>query len=101
MNRPVNQLAELLHLLLTKKDVTTRFIQKDLFILNVTSGISYLRSKGCHIVCDYIHIRNRYGRPVKFGKFNLINKNDAIKIYNQLNKTSNERGNPTKQKSKR
>lgn len=86
MNRPKNQVTELLHYLLTKENVTTKSIQSNLFILNVTSCISYLRAKGCQIICDYIHTKNRYGRAVKYGKFNLLNKRESIKIYNQLNK---------------
>lgn len=99
MNKPTNQRTELLHLLITKKDVTTRFIQNHLFILNVTSGITYLRGKGCDIVCDLIHIRNRYGRLVKYGRFNLLNKKESIKIYNKLNSSKDENRNSSRQKN--
>ncbi len=86
MTTPKFQHTELLHLLITKESVTTKFIQQHLFILNVTSVISYLRSKGVNIFCEYIHTKNRYGRKIKYGKFILLNKKEAIKIYNQLNR---------------
>jgi hypothetical protein len=86
MNRPTSQQTELLHLLITKDNVTTRFIQQHLFILNVTSVISYLRSKGCDILCNSVETKNRYGRKVRYGKFNLLNRKEATKIYNQINK---------------
>lgn len=85
-NAPTNQTTELLHTLLTNKNVTTRYIQQHLYILNVTSVMTSLRHKGVQIVCDYVHTKNRYGRPVRYGKFNVLNKTEAIKIYNNLNK---------------
>jgi hypothetical protein len=86
MTKPNNQRAELLHLLITKDNVTTKFIQTHLFILNVTSVITYLRRKGCNILCNSIQTKNRYGRSVKYGRFNLLNKSEAKKLYNQINK---------------
>jgi hypothetical protein len=83
---PKNQSAELLHTLLTNKSVTTRYIQQHLYILNVTSAMTALRHKGVQIVCDYVQTKNRYGRPVRYGKFNVLNKAESTKIYNQINK---------------
>jgi hypothetical protein len=88
MTKPKNQMMELLYYLIKKNNVTTKSIQNDLFILNVTSGITYLRKYGCNIHCDYVHTKNRYGRPIKYGKFTLLNKDHAIKIYNQKNESN-------------
>jgi hypothetical protein len=85
MTKPKNQRMELLYYLINKKEVTTKKIQNELFILNVTSGITYLRKYGCDIQCELVHTKNRYGRPVKYGKFILLNKPYATKLYNQKN----------------
>lgn len=77
---------ELLHFLLTRKNATTRDIQRELYILNVTATISVLRRKGVQILCDNVKTRNRYGRPVKYGKFNILNVNQSKDIYQKLNK---------------
>lgn len=85
MTKPKNAQMELLHFLLTRKNVTTRDIQRDLFILNVTATISVLRRKGVQILCNNVKTRNRYGRPVKYGKFSILNTNQSKDIYQKHN----------------
>jgi hypothetical protein len=86
MTKPKNAQMELLHYLLTRKQVTTRDIQRELFILNVTATISMLRRKGVQILCENVKTRNRYGRPVNYGKFSILNKNQSKDIYQISNK---------------
>lgn len=81
-----NAKCELLHLLLTNDNVTTRQIQRECFILNVTSYLTHLRRDGVNIVCDYVKTKNRFGRPVKYGKFSILNRRESRQIFEKLNK---------------
>lgn len=84
MKQPKTQVAEVLNLLL-EKDVTSFDIIGQ-GILNPTAKISWLRSKGVVILCNHIKTVNKFGRHCKYGRFTILNRGEAKKIYNAINK---------------
>ncbi len=83
MKNPTNQRAEVLYYLLQGQMTTRQFVNNG--ILNPTSVMTKLRSKGVDILCDNIKKKNKFGRKISYGKFNLANKKEAIKLYNKIN----------------
>jgi translation initiation factor IF-3 len=84
MKKPINQRAEVLWMLLNYPDMTTKdFVQ--IGVMNPTSAMSILRQKGVGIVCETKKHKNKFGREIKYGKFNVTNKKEAKNIYNNLN----------------
>ena len=83
MKAPKSQIAEVLYLLLNGKKSTSDF--KDKNILNPTARITNLRAMGVNIFCDDIQDTNKFGRTITFGLFSILNKREAIKIYNKIN----------------
>lgn len=84
MKKPINQRAEVLWMLLNNRDMTTKdFVQ--IGVMNPTSAMSFLRRDGVGIVCETKKHKNKFGREIKYGKFNVTNKKEARDIYKNLN----------------
>jgi hypothetical protein len=84
MKQPKNQQAEVLFLLLCGTQTTLTLTKYG--ICNPTSAMTHLRRKGVTILCDNLKHKNKFGRPITYGKFNILNKTEATKIYNKINK---------------
>lgn len=85
MKNPKNQNAEVLFLLIHEKQ-TRRSIFLSTDILNPSARISNLRKLGCDIYCTYISKVNKFGRNIKYGIFELLNKEFAKELYDKINK---------------
>lgn len=83
---PKNQVMEVLNYLINKGIATTRDIQRDCYVLNVTAKISELRKLGVQIICDEIKGKNKFGREITFGSFKILNLAESTKIYYLKNK---------------
>lgn len=84
MTKPITQIAEVLYLLLQKEMTSLDIIMHG--VLNPTAKISQLRAKGVNVLCKSLKHKNKFGRQINYGKFTILNKRDAVKIYNQINK---------------
>lgn len=85
MENPKTQIAETLHLLITRTMMTTLAFEGN-GILNPTAKMSELRKLGVEIDCEMRPKVNRFGRKTKFGTFRLRDEEEAINIYNKINK---------------
>ena len=83
MEKPRNQLAEVLYVLLHQPQTSLEIIQNG--VLNPTSKISQLRAKGVQILCDNMNVRNKFGRKISYGVFSILNKEESKEVYNQIN----------------
>lgn len=83
LKQPTSQLTEVLYLLLERDRTSLDIIWNG--VLSPTSKISQLRKKGVIILCNNIDKVNKFGRNIQYGSFQIMNREDAIKIYNNLN----------------
>jgi hypothetical protein len=87
LERPTNQSAEILYELINKNSATRMDLMEMTGCLNVTAIISRLRlDHEIEIKCNFTHVLNKHGRPVRFGVYNLVNKGDGLQKYNTINK---------------
>lgn len=84
MKQPKTQLAEVLYLLLQNDLTSLDIIMHG--VLNPTAKISQLRAKGVNVLCNGVKHKNKFGRQIAYGRFTVLNRREAAKIYNQLNK---------------
>ena len=87
MNNPRTQLAEVLYLLIEKDRTSLDIIQHG--VINPTSKISQLRNQGVDIICNNVNHVNKFGRKMKYGKFAIVNLEEAVIIYDKINKDDN------------
>jgi hypothetical protein len=83
---PKNQVMEVLYYLIHHHGATTRDIQRDCYVLNVTAKISEVRKLGVQVLCDERKAKNKFGREITFGSFKILNLAESKKIYIQKNK---------------
>ena len=87
LDKPTNQRAEILFELLNKNTATRTELMEMTGCLNITAIISRLRlDHEIEVKCNFKETINKHGRPVKFGIYNLVDKNDGLKKYNTINK---------------
>lgn len=87
LDKPTNQRAEILFELLNKNTATRTELMEMTGCLNITAIISRLRfDHEIEVKCSFKETINKHGRPVKFGIYNLVDKNDGLKKYNIINK---------------
>lgn len=87
LDKPTNQRAEILFELLNKNTATRTELMEMTGCLNITAIISRLRlDYEIEVKCNFKETINKHGRPVKFGIYNLVDKNDGLKKYNTINK---------------
>lgn len=87
LDKPTNQTAEILFELLNKNTATRTELMEMTGCLNITAIISRLRlDHEIEVKCNFKETINKHGRPVKFGIYNLVDKNDGLKKYNTINK---------------
>jgi hypothetical protein len=84
---PKNQLAEILAELLLVKTITRKSAMQ-LGVLNLTARISTLRIRyNIDVVCVNISTKNKFGRPITYGKWHVANVDYAFTQYvNKINK---------------
>lgn len=84
---PKNQLAEILAELLLVKTLTRKSAMQ-LGVLNLTARISTLRLKyNIDVVCVEVSTKNKFGRPISYGKWHVANIDYAYTQYvNKINK---------------
>jgi hypothetical protein len=87
-SKPINQQMEVLAYLLAKDNATTKDIQRDCHVLNVTAKISELRKYGVNISCSQVKAKNKYGRQINFGMYKICNLAESKIIYKRKNKKS-------------
>lgn len=88
ISKPLNQTAEVLYELLTNTFITRKDIFNETGILNVTARITNLRSKGLTVPCKLIKVKNKHGREVSYGQWELGGEEKkALQIYKQINTT--------------
>jgi hypothetical protein len=87
LNKPKNQTAEVLYLLLTQKSITVKSAMNDIGILNLSARISNLRLKHNLVIeCRKTITTNKFGRSITYGNFFLVTKKSiSTKVYNQVN----------------
>ncbi len=83
---PKNQLMEVLYYLIHHNGATTRDIQRECYVLNVTAQMSALRKYGVQIICDEVKHKNKFGREITFGAFKIVNLAESKNIYKLKNK---------------
>ncbi|CAB4153689.1 hypothetical protein UFOVP638_18 [uncultured Caudovirales phage] len=87
LDKPTNQSAEILFELLNNVTASRSELMETTGCLNITAIISRLRlDHEIEIKCNFKETTNKHGRPVKFGIYQLIDKNDGLKKYNTINK---------------
>lgn len=85
--KPKNQTAEILFELLNNVTASRSELMEMTGCLNITAIISRLRlDHEIDVKCNFKETINKHGRPVKFGIYQLIDKNDGLKKYNTINK---------------
>lgn len=84
---PKNQLAEILAELLLVKTITRKSAMQ-LGVLNLTARISTLRIRyNIDVVCVNISTKNKFGRPIIYGKWHVADVDYAYTQYvNKINK---------------
>lgn len=84
---PKNQLAEVLSELLLEGYLTRKSAMQ-FGVLNLTARISSLRLHyNIDVVCVEISTKNKFGRPISYGKWHLSDKDHAFTQYvNKINK---------------
>lgn len=87
IQNPTNQLAEILAELLLVKTITRKSAMQ-LGVLNLTARISQLRIQyNIDVVCVSISTKNKFGRPITYGKWHVANVDYAFTQYvNKINK---------------
>ena len=88
INKPKNQTAEVLYLLLTQKSINRLTALKDVGVLNLTARISNLRINYDLLVnCNKIETSNKFGRAIKYGEWSLkTSKSKALIVYDKINR---------------
>lgn len=87
LDKPTNQRAEILFELLNKNTASRTELMEMTGCLNITAIISRLRlDHEIEVKCNFKETINKHGRPVRFGIYNLVDKNDGLKKYNTINK---------------
>lgn len=86
--KPKNQRAEILFELLNRNSPASRTELMEMTgCLNITAIISVLRlDYEIEVKCSFKETINKHGRPVRFGMYNLTDKEDGLKKYNTVNK---------------
>lgn len=86
LTKPVTQKAEVLYELLTQDSITRMYMFQVTGILNLTARIANLRiNDDLDIVCENVDIRNKHGRIVTYGKWNLPDKEKGFEVYQKIN----------------
>lgn len=91
LEKPVNQITEVLNILLKNKEGVTR-LQFMMYagVLNAPGQIHKLRRLGVDIETITITTTNKFKREVEFCKYKVINTRKSKKIYNQLISAHND-----------
>ena len=84
---PKNQTAEILYELLKNESINFKQTFENTGIINLSARISDLRHHyQLSIPCVEKEIKNKHGRKITFGVWNLVDKDKGRIIYTILNK---------------
>lgn len=87
LNTPKNQTAEILFCLLNYDYISFRSIFEETGIINLSARISNLRlDYGLQIPCKEVEVKNKFGRKIRYGTWNLQNKDLGRIVYSQINR---------------
>lgn len=91
IEKPKNQTAEVLYLLINNNCINRQSIMFDTGILNVTARIANLRNiHQIAIDCKRFETTNKFGRMVSYGQWSISKKPNDLKLiekkYNKINK---------------
>ena len=78
--KPISQLTEALYLLIDGPQTRVTFIQKA-YILNAPECVRKLRGRGVSIETNPVNTINKYGRPVSYCFYSLVDKKSAKETY--------------------
>ena len=82
ISKPTTALTEVLYELLTKKSISSKDLH---FMCGFRTRISELiNKKGVRICKKEAKSTNKHGRKYTYIKHSLIDRKDALKIYNKL-----------------
>lgn len=84
LKAPESQQQEVLHELLTRLTIDRRLVMLSCGVLNLPDAIMKLKKKGVQIITERVETVNKFGRSVSFGKYRVINKKEAIEVYNSM-----------------
>lgn len=86
LKEPHSQLAEVLHGLITKNEIS----EQDYRINGFRSRLTNLRELGLNIRYQWKEFKSKHGHPGKYKTHYLWNREvpKAIKIYNRINKAA-------------
>lgn len=68
-----------------KNGTSRRYLEQATDILNVPDVIMHLRRSGIAIDMTFKKTTNKYGRPVKYGIYKLLDFQQAINFYKKHN----------------
>jgi hypothetical protein len=81
IEKPKNQLAEILYEMLVVGQITRKTAMV-IGVLNLTSRIADLRNKhNIDVVCVETPTKNKFGRPVTYGRWHVRDKDFAFDKY--------------------
>ena len=84
--KPKTQLAEVLFELITHKNhgCSTRHFVASCYILNPQDNVMRLRRMGLDVDCELLKLKNKYGRPIKYGVYKIVDVSKAVELYKKL-----------------
>ncbi len=86
LDNPVNQTAEVLYALIYSESIDRVTMMRDYGVLNLTARIANLRNLyHLVVICEEIQTKNKFGRPIIYGKWRLVNKEVAKSVYLTIN----------------
>ncbi len=91
LDKPHNPTSAVLRELLAfyNKGTSRRWLEQATDILNVPDVIMNLRRKGIEISTTMVKSKNKFGRPVSYGIYHLLDFKIAVEYYKKINKPYN------------
>jgi hypothetical protein len=84
--KPKTQLTEVLYELIThtKHGCSTSYFVSSCFVLNPQDNVMRLRRMGLDVDCNLLKLKNKYGRPIKYGVYKITDVSKAVELYKKL-----------------
>ncbi len=83
---PESQIQEILFELINRLFVDRKTMMLSSGVLNLTAQISNIRNKGINIASNEVTTTNKFNREVKFVRYSLKDKKEAVKVYLNMKK---------------
>ena len=78
---PNTQLKESAFLLLANNKITRKSAMLDASILNFPAMVNLLRSRGAEIETNTVERKNKFGRRITYGEYQLIDCGKMLKLF--------------------